>query len=63
MSGSPAFGPERCGKTYGLTFAMPFEDRAAAVATFGFTPRQARFLTLDLLCEGLALRDDVREFQ
>jgi hypothetical protein len=38
-----------------MTFAMPFEDLAAAVATFGFTPRQARFLTTVMLHSGVCL--------
>ena len=34
---------------------MTFEDRTAAVATFGFTPRQARFLTTVMLHSGVCL--------
>jgi hypothetical protein len=38
-----------------MTFAMSFEDRASAVAAFGFTPRQARFLTTVMLHSGVCL--------
>lgn len=36
-----------------MTFAMKFEDRVTAVAAFGFTPRQARFLTTVMLHSGV----------
>jgi hypothetical protein len=32
-----------------MTSAKAFEDRVSAVAAFGFTPRQARFLTTVML--------------
>lgn len=38
-----------------MTFAMPFEDRAKAVTAFGFTPRQARFLTTVMLHSGVCM--------
>ena len=38
-----------------MTLAMPFEDRVTAVTAFGFTPRQARFVTTVMLHSGVCM--------
>lgn len=49
--------------TVGTTTASPrFEERVAAVAALGFTPRQARFLTVVALHSGYCLRRQYAAF-
>ena len=41
---------------------MQFEDRVQAVAHFGFTPRQARFLVTVMLHSGVCLQRQYTAF-